>query len=110
MSLREINQRRFGMQKGTGTGARAPGAMGTRTKRVWRRLVALAVVVGSVAAFAPVASADMIYSCVVESSGTIKITRTADECNKSQVLLTWNDEGVKGARRDRRPGHPGCEG
>ena len=39
------------MQKGTGT----------RKKRVWgRRLVALAVVVGSVAAFAPLASAATI--------------------------------------------------
>src|SRR5205809_1221187 len=62
-----------------------------------RMVIALAVVfVMSTAGLAGAITTGLIYACVNNSSGTIKIVSAASQCLNNEIQLVWNGEGVAG--------------
>src|SRR5439155_4046386 len=62
-----------------------------------RMVIALAVVlVMSRAGLADAITTRLIYACVNNSSGTIKIVSAASQCSNNEIQLVWNGEGVAG--------------
>ena len=60
-------------------------------------VIALAVVfVMSTAGLAGAITTGLIYACVNNSSGTIKIVSAASQCSNNEIQLVWNGEGVAG--------------
>jgi len=71
----------------------------TNTSRNRRLLVAgalIAVLCGIAALMLNAQSTDVIYACVGNKNGAVKIVTDATECGKSEHLLTWGQQGPAG--------------
>jgi len=55
-----------------------------------------AVLVVSSVGFASAITTGLIYACVNNSSGTIKIVTATTQCSNNEIQLVWNAEGVAG--------------
>lgn len=68
---------------------------------------ALAGVVAGATLIAPAiaarGAAKEIYSCVTESTGSLRIINADDTCLPGEELLTWNEQGVRGPRGKTGP-------
>jgi hypothetical protein len=76
-----------------------------------RLMVAGALVLGLVlgaAALAVAGNGGVIYACVNNDSGTVKIVDADTVCNENWTLTTWNQEGAPGA--DGADGQDGADG
>ena len=67
----------------------------------------LALVMG-LAGFAIANNGDMIYACVNDKSGTVKIVDAETVCAEKSTLLSWNQQGSDGL--DGTDGAPGISG
>jgi hypothetical protein len=67
----------------------------------------LALVMG-LAGFAIANNGDVIYACVNNNSGTVKIVDAETVCAENSTLLSWNQQGVPGT--DGTDGTDGTEG
>ncbi|MHB8574812.1 MAG: hypothetical protein ACYDCQ_05715 [Dehalococcoidia bacterium] len=85
--------------------------------RLWRHGGAVLVIGGLVAGTAtnviarPANAPAIIYSCVNDSSGTIKIVSATDTCHNHETALSWNQQGIQGPVGPRGPqGEKGAAG
>ena len=67
----------------------------------------LALVMG-LAGFAIANNGDMIYACINNNSGTVKIVDAETICEENSTLLSWNQQGVDGL--DGADGADGVDG
>ena len=85
---------------------------GFRTRIVAYALVAVLGV--STAGIASAITTGLIYACVNNSSGTIKIVDATTACSSNEIQLVWNAEGVAGPKGDKGDagpkGEPGARG
>src|SRR6266545_5030478 len=58
--------------------------------------LAAAIVGTSTVGFAGAITTGLIYACVNNSSGTIKIVSATTSCANNEILLVWNGEGSQG--------------
>ena len=79
-----------------------------------RLMVAGALVLGLVlgaAVLAVAGNGGVIYACVNNDSGTVKIVDADTVCNENWTLTTWNQEGAPGAAgADGQDGADGTDG
>ena len=59
--------------------------------------IAAAIIGTSTVGLATAVSTGMIYACVNNSSGTIKIVSATTTCANNEIQVVWNAEGVTGA-------------
>lgn len=76
------------------------------TKRLISSLTVLLALIGmATIAFGAAASAGVVYACVNDSSGTVKVVGPTDACPTNWTALSWNQQGPKGDS-----GAPGATG
>jgi hypothetical protein len=59
-------------------------------------VLAAAIVGTTTVGFAGAITTGLIYACVNNSSGTIKIVSATTSCASNEILLVWNGEGSQG--------------
>ena len=64
---------------------------------------AVALIVTAAAGFAAAGTGGLIYACVNNSSGTLKIVSASDNCQGNWTALSWNQSGVAGATGAQGP-------
>jgi hypothetical protein len=73
-----------------------PGQAFLSSKLVVVVVLAAAVVGTTTVGFAGAITTGLIYACVNNSSGTIKIVSATTNCANNEILLVWNGEGSQG--------------
>jgi hypothetical protein len=69
-------------------------------------VLAAAIVGTTTLGFAGAITTGLIYACVNNSSGTIKIVSATTSCANNEILLVWNGEGTQGPAGPTGPTGP----
>lgn len=88
---------------------RAPSARGVRPQlgRFGAVLLLAAAIVGTMTVgFAGAITSGLIYACVNNSSGTIKVVSATSTCANNEIMLVWNGEGTQGPTGPTGPTGP----
>jgi hypothetical protein len=82
--------------------------IGKRNLLVVLTIVTALAIGGASAVLASGNSGNVIYACVNNSSGTVKIVAADTVCHENSTLVHWNQEGTPG--QDGAPGADGADG
>lgn len=73
-----------------------PGRALLRSRLAMAIMVAAAIIGTSTVGLATAVTTGLIYACVNNSSGTIKVVSATTSCATNEIQLVWNAEGVTG--------------
>ncbi len=83
-----------------------PGAAFLSSKFAMVVVLAAAIVGTTTVGFAGAITTGLIYACVNNSSGTIKIVSATTSCANNEILLVWNGDGSQGPTGPTGPTGP----